>query len=150
MLDNLKEYLNESLIPLRISGTTNSGWPFVMSLWYVYLDEKIYLATQITAKVVEYLTNNPKCAYEIASDTPPYCGIRGKAIARIIESKGEETLKILINRYLGGDNNPLAQRLMNQPVPEVAIELTPLSIHQWNYTQRMNDSIISTSVKICP
>jgi len=80
MLDNLKEYLNESLIPLRISGTTNSGWPFVMSLWYVYLDEKIYLATQITAKVVEYLTNNPKCAYEIASDTPPYCGIRGQAL----------------------------------------------------------------------
>ena len=150
MLDNLKEYLDKSLIPLRISGTTNSGWPFVMSLWYVYLDEKIYLATRKTAKVVEYLTNNPKCAFEIASDTPPYCGIRGKATARIIESKGDDTLKILINRYLGGDNNPLAQRLMNQPVPEVAIELTPLSVYQWNYSERMNDSIISTSVKMCP
>jgi hypothetical protein len=32
MLNNVKEYLYQSLIPLRLSGTTRSGWPFVMSL----------------------------------------------------------------------------------------------------------------------
>jgi len=150
MLINLKEYLNQSLIPLRLSGTTKSGWPFVMSLWYVYLNEKIYLATVKTAKVVDYLSNNPKCAFEIASDTPPYCGIRGQATAKVIESKGDEILKILLNRYLGGLNSPLARELMNRRVPEVAIELTPVKVYQWDYSMRMSNSIESLSVKKCP
>ncbi|MFX1284814.1 MAG: pyridoxamine 5'-phosphate oxidase family protein [Promethearchaeota archaeon] len=150
MLNNVIEYLNESVIPLRLSGTTKSGWPFVMSLWYVYLNEKIYLATIKSAKVVDYLSNNPKCAFEIASDTPPYCGIRGQAMAKIIESKGDEILKILLNRYLGGENSPLARRLLNQRIPEVAIELTPVKVYQWDYSKRMIDSIEFSSVKKCP
>ncbi|MHA2328755.1 MAG: pyridoxamine 5'-phosphate oxidase family protein, partial [Candidatus Hodarchaeales archaeon] len=133
MLKNVEEYLNQSLIPLRLSGVTKTGWPFVMSLWYVYLNEKIYLATIKTAKVVDYLLNNPKCAFEIASDAPPYCGIRGKATVKIIESKGDKILKILLNRYLGSEDSPLAQKLMNRRVPEVAIELTPVKVYQWDY-----------------
>ncbi len=150
MLKNVEEYLNQSLIPLRLSGITTSDWPFVMSLWYVYLDEKIYLATIKTAKVVEYLLSNPKCAFEIASDIPPYCGIRGQAIANIITSKGNEILKILLNRYLGGEKSSLAQKLLNRKVPEVAIELTPIRVFQWDYTGRMIDSIDSSLVKNCP
>ncbi|MFX0185265.1 MAG: pyridoxamine 5'-phosphate oxidase family protein [Candidatus Hodarchaeota archaeon] len=150
MLNSVKEYLNQSLIPLRLSGTTKSGWPFVMSLWYVYLNERIFLATIKTAKIVEYLFNNPKCAFEISSDIPPYCGIRGQATAKIIESKGDEILKILLNRYLGGEDNPLAQKLLNRHVPEVAIELTPVKLYQWDFSKRMQDSIKSPSTKICP
>ncbi|MFX0084788.1 MAG: pyridoxamine 5'-phosphate oxidase family protein [Candidatus Hodarchaeota archaeon] len=150
MLKNTEEYLNQTLIPLRLSGITKSGWPFVISLWYVYLDEKIYLATTKTAKVVEYLLNNPKCAFEIASDIPPYCGIRGQATAKIITSKGNKILKILLNRYLGDEKSSLAQKLLNRKIPEVAIELTPIRVFQWNYTGRMIDSIDASSVKICP
>jgi hypothetical protein len=149
MLNNVKDYLNDTIIPLRLSGTNTSGWPFVMSLWYIYLDDKIYLATIKTAKVVKYLFNDPKCAFEIASDIPPYCGIRGHAKAKIIESRGDEILKILLNRYLGGIDNPLAQKLLSRPVPEVAIELTPIKLYQWNYSDRMYESI-QYSVKICP
>ncbi|MFX0013388.1 MAG: pyridoxamine 5'-phosphate oxidase family protein [Promethearchaeota archaeon] len=150
MLKNVEEYLKESLIPLRLSGTTESGWPFVISLWYVYLSEKLYMATIKSAKVVEYLSNNPKCAFEIASDLPPYCGIRGQATARIIESKGDEILEILLNRYLGGKENPLAQKLMNRRVSEVAIELTPVKVYQWDYSKRMYNSIKSPLAKTCP
>ncbi|NHJ02659.1 MAG: hypothetical protein EAX86_11015 [Candidatus Heimdallarchaeota archaeon] len=149
MLETYKEYLIQSLIPLRLSGTTNTGWPFIVSLWYVYLDEKIYLATVKSAKVIKYLFYNPKCAFEIASDTPPYCGVRGQAKAKIIESKGDEILKILLNRYLGGIENSLARNLMNRRVSEVAIELSPLNVFQWNYSDRMQE-IVETLVKICP
>ena len=150
MLNNVRDYLNRTIIPLRLSGTNTSGWPFVMSLWYVFLDDKIYLATIKTAKVVKYLLNNPKCAFEIASDTQPYCGIRGQAEADIIKSKGDEILKILLDRYLGGIDNPLAQQLLSRSVPEVAIQLTPIKIYQWNYSNRMYDSIQYSSPKICP
>ncbi len=149
MLNKVKDYLNQTIIPLRLSGTNTFGWPFVMSLWYVSLNEKIYLATIKSAKVVKYLSNNPKCAFEIASDIPPYCGIRGQAKADINESKGDEILKILLNRYLGGIDNPLAQQLLSRSEQEVAIELTPIKLYQWNYSDRMHDSI-QYSEKICP
>jgi hypothetical protein len=150
LLENNKDYLEQSLIPLRLSGITQSGWPFVISLWYVYLDEKIYLATANSAKVVKYLSNNPKCAFEIASDIPPYCGIRGQAKAKIIESKGDQILEILLNRYLGNIDNPLAKILLNRSVPEVAIELTPHNIYQWNFSKRMDNNLKEPIVKLCP
>ena len=55
MLEELENYLNRSLIPIRVSGTTKSGWPFVLSLWYVQIKDKIYLATVKSAKIVDYL-----------------------------------------------------------------------------------------------
>lgn len=150
ILSSHKDFLQKTLIPIRLSGITKSNQPFILSLWYAYLDDKIYLATPKTAKVVKYLLNNPICAFEIASDNPPYCGIRGQAEARILESKGNKILKILLSRYLGGFENPLAIKLINRSVKEVAIELTPTKIYQWNFTDRMKDSIESFTKKICP
>lgn len=150
MLEEIENYLNQSLIPIRVSGTTKSGWPFVMSLWYVQIKDKIFLATTKTAKVVEYLSNNPKCAFEIASDIPPYCGIRGQAKAKIIESKGDQILEILLKRYLGDEDNPLAKTLSKRSVPEVAIELTPLNIYKWNFSKRMDSTLREPIVKYCP
>ncbi len=150
VLSSHKEFLQETLIPIRLSGITKSNQPFILSLWYVYMDDKIYLATPKTAKVVKYLLNEPRCAFEIASDTPPYCGIRGQAEARILEFKGDEILKVLLSRYLGGLESPLAKKLMKRSVEEVAIELTPIKIYQWNFTDRMKDSIHSLSMKSCP
>lgn len=150
MLEKVESYLNRSLIPIRLSGTTKTGWPFVLSLWFVQINDKIYLATTKTAKIVEYLSNNPKCAFEIASDSPPYCGIRGQAKAKIIESKGDQILEILLNRYLGSKDNPLAKILLKREVPEVAIELTPLKIYKWNFSKRMGNTLKEPIVKYCP
>ena len=150
MLNNVKEYLEQSLIPLRLSGVSKSGWPFVVSLWYVYLNNKICLATIETAKVVKYLSNNPRCAFEIASDIPPYCGIRGQASAKIIDSKGIPILKILLDRYLGNIDNPLAKNLLNRRVKEVAIELTPINTYQWDFSSRMQDLYPRPEPKVCP
>ncbi len=150
MLGAVEKFLKDSKIPLRLSGVTKSGWPFLVSLWFIYLGDKIYLATIETAKVVKYLSNNPKCAFEISSEIPPYCGIRGQASARIIDSKGDEVLIALLNRYLGGTDNSLAQRLMNRKVKEVAIELTPIKLYQWDFNSRMQNLTVEPVGKVCP
>jgi hypothetical protein len=150
MLETVEKFLKDTKIPLRLSGLTNSGWPFVMSLWYIYLDEKLYLATLQTAKVVKYLSKNSKCAFEIASDIPPYCGIRGQALAKIIDSKGDEILKTLLYRYLGGTDNYLAKKLMNRRVKEIAIELTPINVYKWDFSSRMRKISIDAQLKVCP
>ena len=147
---SVEEYLQETTIPLRLSAKTASGWPIVLSLWYLYEEGALYCATPQSAKVVDYLMQEPRCGYEVAADRPPYCGVRGRAIARIAEDRGLEILERLLNRYLGSVENQLAQGLLSRSDPEVAIRLEPQSLYKWNFTDRMADSLARQSTKICP
>ena len=138
-LDKYTEYLNKTKIPLRLSCTTESGWPFVLSLWYTHRDGILYCATKNTAKVVSYLSSNPQCAFEIASDFPPYCGIRGQAIALIDPDLGPDILLELIDRYLGDKTNPLANNLLKNLESEVALVIRPVNLFEWNFTSRIKE-----------
>ncbi len=150
LTDKIKNYFEDVRIPIRLTCVTESGWPMVLSLWFVYKDNKLYCATKANAKVVGYIENNQKCAFEIASDLPPYCGVRGYAKAKINEDKGEETLRALINRYLGSEESTLAKTLLSQVDQEVAIELSPVKIFSWNFSKRMKDALPEIKPKPCP
>ena len=141
------EYLTNSKIPIRLACMSISDWPIVVSLWYTYLNEKVYCATQNTAKVVKYLRKNPKCGFEIAGDSFPYRGVRGYGKASIVENKGEEILRMLIQKYLTGKETTISslklyklllskEHLQN----EVAIEIIPSAMFKWDYKKRMKDS----------
>ena len=51
-IESLKDFKDNNLIPLRLACLSTSGWPIVISLWYTYMDSKIYCATQKNAKIV--------------------------------------------------------------------------------------------------
>lgn len=145
-----EQYLKEVQIPLRLSCVTESGWPMVLSLWYVYIDGKLYCATVEMAKVVKYLRAEPRCAFEVAADEPPYCGIRGQARATISKPRGVEILKMLLERYLGGANSSLAKKLLKEGRSEVAIELQPINHTIWDFTDRMQDAVTKDRTTPCP
>ena len=145
--DMILECLTNSKIPIRLACMSISDWPIVVSLWYTYLNEKVYCATQNTAKVVKYLRKNPKCGFEIAGDSFPYRGVRGYGKASIVENKGEEILRMLIQKYLIGKETTISslklyklllskEHLQN----EVAIEIIPAAMFKWDYKKRMKDS----------
>lgn len=147
------EYLTRTRIPLRLSCRTGSGWPFVLSLWYLYRDGLLYCATQADARVVSYLENEPRCAYEIAGDLPPYCGIRGQAKARIDPESGGEILESLLVRYLGGTDSDLAKGLLENVESEIALVLEPINCFRWDFTQRMQTvapDMLELVEKSCP
>lgn len=129
--------LLQKKIPLRFSCINNSGWPVILSLWYLQKNGKIYCATQKNAKVIEYLKENPKCAFEIAQDKPPYLGIRGRGEAILREDIAQEILELLITRYLGNQDSSLAKFLLSQRENEVAIEISPSKLFTWDYSERM-------------
>ena len=144
--DIIMECLTNSKIPIRLACMSISDWPIVVSLWYTYLNEKVYCATQNTAKVVKYLRKNPKCGFEIAGDSFPYRGVRGYGKASIVENKGEEILRMLIQKYLTRKETTISslklyklllskEHLQN----EVAIEIVPAAIFKWDYKKRMID-----------
>jgi hypothetical protein len=135
------EFLERAKIPLRLAAIKPSGWPAVISLWFVLMDGKLWCATQSEAKIVSYVRAEPRCAFEVAPDQPPYRGVRGSANAVINEEQGEEILRTLLDRYLGGTDSPLAHNLLSKAEDEVAIEIRPVSIHTWDYRKRMESSL---------
>ena len=138
-IKDYKNFLENVRIPIRLACKTESGWPMILSLWFIYLDGALYCATRKKAKVVTYLLNNKECAFEIAGDQPPYCGIRGQARAGIDQSRGVEILELLLDRYLGGRDNALAENLLGNSSDEVAIRLDPINLFSWNFSARMKD-----------
>ncbi len=132
-----KEFFQKK-IPIRFSCMSKSGWPVILSLWYIYKDGKIYCATQKDAKIIRHLSNNPKCAFEIAPDSPPYKGVRGQGKVTLRDDIAKETLLELINKYLGDQNSSLAKFLISQSQNEVCIEINPVKVFQWDYSKRMS------------
>lgn len=152
MLTNMpvEQYLAESRIPVRLACVNEDGWPVVLSLWYLYEDGALYCATQEAAKVVGYLRAEPRCGFEVAADEPPYCGVRGRALATVEPARGPEILERLLRRYLGGIDNALAEKLLSKSETEVAIRLEPQSRYVWNFGERMVRSLEEVEPKICP
>jgi hypothetical protein len=132
------DLLPDSKIPIRIAFIKSNGVPSVISLWFEQIDGKIYCATKKSAKIVSYLKNNPACGFEIATDKPPYKGIRGEGIVKITDN-GNEILDILINKYLGDKESTLSKYLKTNSNTEVTIEITPQKIFNYDYSKRMKD-----------
>ena len=144
--DMIMECLTNSKIPIRLACMSISDWPIVVSLWFAYLNDKVYCATQNTAKVVKYLRKNPKCGFEIAGDSFPYRGVRGYGKASIVENKGEEILRMLIQKYLMGKETTISSLKLYELLlskehlqNEVAIEIIPAALFKWDYKKRMID-----------
>jgi hypothetical protein len=151
LTSDVELFLTEVSIPIRVACLTPSDWPIVVSLWYLFEDGKIFCATKQTAKIVTYLSRNQQCGFEVAGDFPPYCGVRGRGTASIDPIRGLEILNKLLVRYSIGQDTPLARKLLSNAQSEVAIVIQPESIHTWNFTERMKQSIPQFSAnKACP
>jgi nitroimidazol reductase NimA-like FMN-containing flavoprotein (pyridoxamine 5'-phosphate oxidase superfamily) len=152
-LTEIDAFLDSVLIPVRLACKTETDWPIVISLWYRHQNGQLLCATQKSARVVSYLQYDPRCAFEIAEERPPYCGVRGQAIATIDESMGSVVLKQLLQRYLGSTQNSLAEQLLAKSETEVAIILKPIRIFTWDFSDRMRDLIQpdrELKPKVCP
>ena len=134
-----KEIAADTKIPIRISFLKNNGTPGIISLWYLNINGKIFCATQKSAKIVSYLKKNPNCGFEISCDKPPYKGTRGEGKAKIVDDMGQKVLDQLIEKYLGKKESTLSEFLKSKAKSEVAIEITPHKIFNFDYSKRMKD-----------
>ena len=135
-----KRDLLNLVVPLRLSCLTTSGWPMIIPLWFKFLNDRIYCATQQNAKIISYLKKDVRCAFEISSEKPPYRGIKGQGKAIIKKERGIEILQTLIEKYIQKKNANLRKYLLKRKENEVAIEISPIKIFYWDYTNRMKDS----------
>ena len=132
----LRDFLVSSKIPIRIS-VLDDEYPLICSVWFECLDEKLVIVSHEDSKLAKTLLRQRKCGFEIATNDPPYKGVRGKADV-VAEAEGsEDTLRRVIQRYLGGTNQKLASWLLSRVEHEVKFTLHPTWVTSWDYGERM-------------
>ena len=137
-----KKDLVNLIVPLRLSCLTTSGWPMIIPLWFKFLNDRFYCATQQNAKIISYLKKDARCAFEISSENPPYRGIRGQGKTIIKKELGIEILETVIEKYIQKKNANLRKYLLKRKENEVAIEIIPTKVFCWDYSYRMKDIIV--------
>ena len=133
-------YLEAETVPIRIACRTPKGGLWMLSLWYRFREGCFEMATSASADVVSYLRADDGVAFEVSTNDPPYCGVRGAGTASIEPDEDKELLRALLERYLGGTDSPLAANLLREEREEVRIRVDPSKLYTWDYSERMSDT----------
>lgn len=137
----VREFLTETRIPMRLAANTDSGFPIVLSLWFLREDEEILAVVHQDARIAKRLKADARCAFEIAPDEPPYRGVRGQATASLDPNGAAALLERLLDRYLGSTDSSLGRFLLARAEEELIVRLRPIWIASWDYSRRMEDAL---------
>jgi nitroimidazol reductase NimA-like FMN-containing flavoprotein (pyridoxamine 5'-phosphate oxidase superfamily) len=138
--NEIERFLQQTQVPLRLACNGASGHPVIVSLWFVSRGDILWCATQRTASAVSHLRRDRRCAFEVAQETAPYRGVRGQGLAQLYDERGEEILRLLIDRYLEDPNSRLARWLLSRAPQETAIAIEPQTLLSWDFRERMGDA----------
>jgi nitroimidazol reductase NimA-like FMN-containing flavoprotein (pyridoxamine 5'-phosphate oxidase superfamily) len=133
----IQQFLLAAEIPVRLACLSASGAPLLCSLWFLYDEGAIWCATPRSAKVVEWLQNDPRCAFEIGGDLMPYRGVRGQGSVMLSRADGPAILLRLIDRYLHSRDSGFARWLIARQDAEVALRIEPAWLTSWDFSARM-------------
>ena len=134
-------YLAERRVPLRLSCRTPDGGLWMLSLWYLLRDGALHCATGANAEVVRYLRRDPGVAFEVSDNDPPYCGVRGAGTVSLSPDEDKTLLRELMERYLGGTDHGLGERLLRPGREEIHIRIDPERAYTWDFGDRMADVV---------
>ena len=136
----LKAFLDETTIPMRLAARRGDGSLWLVTLWYRYRDGGFECATGASADIVRFLQDDAEVAFEVSTNDPPYRGVRGNGTAELSPDVDKATLRSLLDRYLGGADSTLAGRLLADDREEVRIRIIPDELYSWDYTDRMRNT----------
>jgi nitroimidazol reductase NimA-like FMN-containing flavoprotein (pyridoxamine 5'-phosphate oxidase superfamily) len=137
--EGVAAFLTDHAIPIRIGCRRPGGDLWMLSLWFEYDADAGVLrcATKADADVVRFLRADSGVAFEVSTNHPPYRGVRGAGVAEVTPDTDKRQLRSLLDRYLGGTDSALAERLLSPAREEVEITIRPASVYSWDFSDRM-------------
>ena len=129
-------FLNAQRTPLRLSVNANDR-PLIVPLWFYYDAKAFWCASHKDSLVIAAIGAGVRCGFDVSTNDMPYRGVRGRGIVRCHPEAGARVLERLLDRYLPDRDNKLARWLLSRAADEVAIEVTPVKLSSWDYSERM-------------
>ena len=139
--DRIEEFLAAARIPMRLAANTDSGFPVILSVWFLPEEDELLAVVHRDARIAKRLRADPRCAFEIAPNEPPYLGVRGQAPASLVPDGAGAVLERLLDRYLGSTESSLGRFLLARAEEELIVRLRPFWIASWDYSRRMQDAL---------
>lgn len=140
---NEQEVINflQSKLNLQLATIDENGDPNIQPVWFDYEkdSEKLHIMTSKMSNKVRNIRSKSKVYFSIDDENFPYKGVKGKAIARIIEDHQKVvSMAEKINiKYLGTLEHPLAKMLMEfaQNGTEILLEISPKFFSTWDFAK---------------
>jgi general stress protein 26 len=140
---NEQEVINflQSKLNLQLATIDENGDPNIQPVWFDYEkdSEKLHVMTSKMSNKVRNISSKPNVYFSIDDENFPYKGVKGKAIARIIEDHQKVvSMAEKINiKYLGTLEHPLAKMLMEfaQNGTEILLEISPKFFSTWDFAK---------------
>lgn len=133
----VKDFLINSKLNLQLATTDSYGDPMVHPVWYLFENERMYVATPKKSKKAQNVLKNSLIYYSIDDETMPYKGVKGKGSVRILEdiNSNLKIAKKIIFKYMGNLNNDIAKFIISQIKEnnEVILEITPRYYSAWSF-----------------
>lgn len=139
--EEIDGFLGRAAYPIRLACNANDGFPRVVSLWYQYADGKLYCVTHGDSALARMLRRDGKVGFEVAPNDPPYHGVRGQGMVSLEPLGDRDTLKQLLDRYLGGTRSKLGDWLLSRSAEEVLVTIELSRLYCWDYRERMADAV---------
>ena len=133
----IETFLHNAVYPMRLACVGADGYPRVVSVWFLYEQETLHCVSHRESSLVTLLRKNAKVGFEIAPNEPPYHGVRGQGQASLQALGDDETLRVLLQRFLGGVDSRLARWLLSRSDEELLISIRPRRWFSWDYRERM-------------
>jgi general stress protein 26 len=140
---NEQEIINflQSKLNLQLATIDENGDPNIQPVWFDYEkdSEKLHVMTSKMSNKVRNIRSKSNVYFSIDDENFPYKGVKGKAIARIIEDHQKVvSMAEKINiKYLGTLEHPLAKMLMEfaQNGTEILLEISPKFFSTWDFAK---------------
>lgn len=132
----VKEFLRNSRIPLKLGTIDEHGDPVIHPLWYSYDNDRLYLITASNSRKLKNATKGTKIYFCVDTETRPYKGVKGKGtLTRITDlnravSMGER----IVTKYMGSVDNSLGRFLLGRlrEGKEALLEIAPRYYSVWD------------------
>lgn len=140
---NEQEVINflQSKLNLQLATIDENGDPNIQPVWFDYEkdSEKLHIMTSKMSNKVRNIRSKSNVYFSIDDENFPYKGVKGKAIARIIEDHQKVvSMAEKINiKYLGTLEHPLAKILMEfaKNGTEILLEISPKFFSTWDFAK---------------
>jgi len=133
----LETFLAEALVPIRLGCRHPGGGLWMVALWYRHADGAFQCATAADSQLASFLRRDGTVCFDVSTNAPPYMGVRGSGEATLAPDDRKDTLRTLLERYLGGTDSQLAALLLDETRDELRVTVEPTRLYTWDFTERM-------------